>query len=158
MTMKVSIQAFLRNGKFGGVEVGMSKHTVLNLLGEPSSDHSLGETGSILLYSWYEFFFDDEDILNYIQNDSYNPEDIDSYQFQNEKFEVDAWFMDGSKNQGIDEVKKRLDQENFEYRVEEYYGREIIKLASGVVVDFDDCENSHGIKELTGIRYFSDAD
>lgn len=152
--MKISIEEFLRTGKFGPVALGESKDQVLSMLGKPDSDNDLGETGSILLYSWYEFFFNNECRLHSIQNDNYEPNDKSSYSFKNSTFEIVPWFLNETTNQSIADVSKILDNQGLEYDVIDYYGRDAIKLKSGVVVDFDEEENESGIKALIGIRYW----
>jgi len=152
--MKISIEEFLRSGKFGLVDLGASKDQVLSLLGEPDSDNDLGDTGSILLYAWYEFFFNHEDRLHSIQNDNYDPSDRSSYEFKNDTFEIDPWFLNETRNQSIAGISKILDQKGLKYNVIDYYGRNAIKLESNVVVDFDEEENESGVKALIGIRYW----
>jgi len=48
-----------------------------------------------------------------------------------------------------------LEQQNIEHSVVEYYDRPMIKVNSGVIVDFSDEENDDGFRELIGIRYWS---
>ena len=88
--MKISIADFLESGKFGPLDIGVSKDTAISILGNPDCNTDLGETGSILLYAWYELFFDNEDKLYSIQNDNYDPKDMETYSFRNEKIEIDV--------------------------------------------------------------------
>lgn len=152
--MKISIEEFLKTGKFGSLELGTPKEQAISILGTPDSDTDLGETGSILLYAWYELFFDQELKLYSIQNDNYDPKDADSYSFKNEKIEIEPWFLNGKENQSITEIVEIFCTHDMDYEIIDYYGREAIKLASGVVVDFDKEENEHGIKPLIGIRFW----
>ncbi len=152
--MKISIEEFIKTGKFGSLELGVSKEMALSILGEPDSDTDLGETGSILLYAWYEFFFNRENKLHSIQNDNYDPKDEASYSFKNEKIEIDPWFLNAVDNQTIEEISDILNQKSIEFEIIDYYGRDAIRLESGVVIDFDEEENEFGIKILIGVRYW----
>jgi hypothetical protein len=152
--MIISIEEFLRNGKFGPIDLGVSKGQALTILGEPDCDTDLGETGSILLYAWYELFFNNDGKLHSIQNDNYDPADKRSYEFKNNLFEIEPWFLNTTKNQSITDISNILDQKGLEYDVIDYYGHDALKLKSGVVVDFDEEENECGVNALIGIRYW----
>ena len=150
--MIISIEEFLEHGAFGPLKIGVSKATVISILGEPTRVLDLGETGTILVYGWYEFFFDRDGLLCSIQNDNYNPKEKNSYFFKNEKIEIDSWFLNGVQNQSIGDIAGILDGKGLDYEVVRYYGRDVIYLKSGVVIDFDEEENECGIKSLVGIR------
>lgn len=152
--MNISIEEFLETGKFGPLSLGVSKEETISLLGEPDSDNDLGETGSILLYAWYELFFNQEELLHSIQNDNYVPSDKQSYSFKNDKIVIDSWFLNDTENQSLSDISKILDGRRMRYKVIDYYGRDVIKLKSGVVIDFDEEENEYGIKALIGIRFW----
>ncbi|BDY04671.1 hypothetical protein [Ferrimonas sp. YFM] len=149
--MKIRIEEFLKSGRFGPLELGTSKDLAIASLGEPDCDADLGKTGSILLYGWYELFFNRENQLHSIQNDNYDPSRKESYLFKNEKIEIDPWFLNEALNQCIGDISRALEEKGMEYEVIDYYGRDAIKLKSGVVIDFDEEENDCGIKALTGI-------
>ena len=152
--MIISIEEFLRSGEFGPVVIGMSKEEVIEYLGQPDSDNDIDKSGSILLYSWYEFFFNNENKLYSIQNDNYDSTDASSFEFKNESIEIDSWFLNNTRNQSIDNIIELLSLKKIDYSVIDYFGRNVIKLTSGVVVDFDEEKNTHGVKELIGIRYW----
>ena len=152
--MKISIEEFLKTGRFGPLELGASKDKALSVLGAPDCDTDLGSTGSILLYAWYELFFNNEDRLHSIQNDNYDPSNIKTYSFQNEKIEIDSWFLNEVENQTIDDISKILNAKSLQYELIDYYGRDALKLESGVIVDFDEVENENGIKPLLGLRFW----
>lgn len=151
--MLVSLKTFIQTTHFGTVKIGDDKASVLEILGCPSCDTDLGETGSILLYGWYELFFDHTDCLSYIQNDSYNPHQPETYQFKNEHFEIDAWFFNDIKHQTIETVSILLEQASISFDVINYYGRAVIKTESGVIIDFDDEKDPTGTYPLLGFRY-----
>jgi hypothetical protein len=152
--MKISIREFIDTGSFGPLKLGATKQQTLSLFGKPNDDADLGATGSILLYAWYELFFNHEDILHSIQIDNYDPNDKESYYFKNKKIEIDSWFLNEVCNQNLESVSKILDQADITYEKIDYYGREALKAQSGVVVDFQDEENYSGVKELIGLRYW----
>lgn len=54
--MKVSLEEFIKNGKFGTIELGMTKTQVIEQLGEK---YAYGDFDSveIIHYHWFEFFF-----------------------------------------------------------------------------------------------------
>ena len=152
--MKISIKNFIKTAKFGPIEIGISKEKAIQVLGKPDSDNNLGETGSILLYGWYELFFNHENTLHSIQNDKYNPNASETYEFKNEVFKIDSWFLNHRKNQTIDEISKLLYSSDIDHSVINYYGRNVIITSSNVVIDFSDDENELGVRELIGIRYW----
>ena len=152
--MKISIEEFLRTGRFGPIEIGIAKCEAISILGAPDSEADLGETGSILLYAWYELFFNHEETLCSIQNDNYNPEIKDSYSFSNDSFQIDPWFLNDVKNKNIIDISQLLDEKCIEYQVVDYYGRDVLKLKCGVIVDFEEDNNECGIKPLSGIRFW----
>ena len=152
--MKISIEAFLESGKFGPLDIGSSKDKAISILGNPDSNTDIGENGSILQYAWYELFFDNEYRLYSIQNDNYDPKDIATYSFRNENIEIDYWFLNEVENQSIGDIANLLDTKGMVYEIIDYYGRDVIKLASGVVVDFDEEVNEYGVRSLIGIRYW----
>jgi hypothetical protein len=152
--MEIRISDFIKTGKFGPVEIGTSKEYTLNLLGEPDDDTDLDGTGSILLYAWYELFFDHEGILKSIQNDNYDPRDRKTYSFKNEKIQIDPWFLNEKEDQTIDYVSGLLSKESIVFETIDYYGRAALKASSGVVIDFDEDINESGVKQLIGLRYW----
>ena len=152
--MIVAIKEFVKTGKFGPVNIGMTKPDVLNLLGQPDSDNDIGENGSILLFGWYELFFDHNNVLTAIQNDNYDPEQPETYRFSNDQFEVDSWFLNSRKNQSISSIISFLKGTEIPYVVKDYFGREVIQVASGVIIDFDEDQNQYGVNELLGIRFW----
>ena len=152
--IEVSIKEFIRTGGFGPVKLGMSKQDVINLLGKAESDTDLDQTGSILIYAWYEFFFDHDDILRSIQNDNYRAENANTYEFSNEKFRIDPWILNSDESQTIDSVARLLEEAGIEYEREFYYDRYVIRTKSEVMVDFSDEENVIGIRPLIGVRYW----
>ncbi|MBB3168600.1 hypothetical protein [Simiduia aestuariiviva] len=154
MKMLIRILDFIKTGKFGPVEIGMSKAKVLEVLGPPDDDTDLDGPGSILLYAWYELFFDPDGILKSIQNDNYNPKDTGTYFFENEKFSIDPWFLNEVQEQNIESISRLLSDNGIKFEIVDYYGRNVLKVNSGVIVDFDEDENENGIKELIGVRYW----
>lgn len=152
--IEVSIKEFIRTGDFGPVKLGMSKDEVIDLLGNPDSDNKIRKTGSILLYSWYELFFDNEKVLKSIQNDHYQPNLPNTYKFSNAKFRIEPWILNADETQTIDSIAHRLKDVGIDYEKEFYYERYVLRAKSGVIVDFDDEENNNGIRRLIGVRYW----
>jgi len=152
--IEISIKEFIRTGEFGPVKLGMNKNEVVSLIGEPESDNDMGKTGSILLYAWYELFFDHEHVLKSIQNDNYRPDDPESYEFSNAKFRIDSWILNSDRTQTIESVENLLNIEGIDCEKQFYYDRYVLRAKSGVIVDFSDEENERGIKWLVGVRYW----
>ena len=107
-----------------------------------------------MLYAWYELFFDTDGKLRSIQNDNYKPRDKSTYEFQNQKFSIDSWFLNEVEDQNIESISKLLIEESINYEIVEYFGRNVINVSSGIVIDFDEVANKKGINELIGIRYW----
>jgi hypothetical protein len=152
--MEILLSEFIKTGKFGPVEIGTSKDRVLSELDVPDNDTDLDGSGSILLYSWYEFFFDHNGILRSIQNDNYNPKNKNTYLFKNDKYFINSWFLNEVEDQTIETVGILLTQESISFEIIDYYGRRVLKASSGVVIDFDENPNEKGTKALAGVRYW----
>lgn len=150
--MIISIEKFIRTGCFGLIEVGEDKNYLVEVLGKPDSDNDMGKNGTIVLYGWYEFYFDTNDILYAIQNDNYDPSDSGTFSFENEKFKVNSWILNSRQNQTIETISEKLDSKKIKHSLIMYYGREVIKTGSGIIIDFD--ENLAGPNQLIGIRYW----
>ena len=144
----------MKTAEFGPINIGTSKEKTLSLLGAADDDTDLDGPGSILLYAWYELFYDHNDALKSIQNDNYDPSDKNSYYFKNEKFEIDPWFLNDKPNQNIMDISVLLANAKIPYQIIQYHGRVALQTQSGVVVDFDEEENEEGVKALMGIRYW----
>jgi|GEM_PF-6304301 len=155
--MKISIKEFIRNGKFGPIEIGESKHVIVEALGAPDSDNDMGENGCILLYGWYELFIDCKDILYSIQNDNYDSDLPATYEYQNGEIEIDSWFLDSTKGQDIESIAEEIRNEGIRLEKVEYYGRMVLKAQSGVIIDFNEEKNERGKRELLGFRYWPTA-
>ena len=140
---------------FGPVNIGITKDNAIQLLGKPDYDSKLGKTASILLYGCYELFFNHESKLYSIQNDNYNPSDSTTYNFKNELFEIDSWFLNDNQNQTLEDISKLLFTFDIDHNIQSYYGRNVIVTSSNVVIDFSDEPNNLGVHELIGIRYRS---
>ncbi len=154
LAMKISIEEFVKTGNFGPINIGMSKADIIGCIGAPDSDNDMGENGFILIYAWYELFINHEDKLTSIQNDNYDPKNPESYTFENEKIEVDPWFLNDVLNQTIESVSKLLKSSGVNFDLADYYGRSVIKVDSGVIIDFSEEKNQNGVRELSGIRYW----
>jgi hypothetical protein len=166
---KISLKDFILTGKFGSVEVGMTKEQVIEILGEPHDNQDFGTGYSGIVYNWYEFFFyTDTGILHAIQNDSLAC--INGFQLKNDKIKVDTWFLKKGKQFTYSEVKKILEKDNIEYSEIKVYEVYTLLLNSGVTINFispaDFFENSQEQKDikfkepkdfiLEAFRYFPD--
>ena len=181
----VSLKEFIINGKFGTIQLGMKIDEVIKILGEPT-DKAIYDNGHAeIAYAWYEFFYEIKSgILHGIQNDHLstfpnvktkrvnNKKDIC---FQNDKFNIDIWFLKKNRYLTFNEVILNLDKEKVNYNIiEESQNKKIIKFASGVLMDFNDLSfycyldaltgeyiyhekiEDNGEKILNGIRLFDD--
>ena len=152
--MIISLKEFIRNGQFGPIEIGESKHAIVGALGEPDSDNDMGENGCILRYGWYELFIDSKDSLYAIQNDNYDSGLPETYEFRNEKVEIDSWFMNFTQGQDIESISKQIRNEDITVEEVEYYGRVVLRAQSGLIIDFTEEENECGKRELLGFRFW----
>jgi hypothetical protein len=138
----ISLKTFAQTGKFGPVEVGMSKDAVIALLGEPDGDNDFGAGYSGLCYSWYELFYMTKTKqITAIQNDHLQARHSDHHEcicFKNDNFEIDPWFLEVGKNISYKEVILILRREDIAFEVARQINSEILKLESGVTMDFED--------------------
>ncbi len=151
--MLITIKRFALTGQFGPIHIGMDKSDVIKALGNPDDEANLGETGSEIIYSWYEFFFNTEGKLRAIQIDNYDPGFPKSYEYKSEIFEIDPWFMRSKNRPKYSEIRGLLIKEGVEFDSIEYYERDVLVLESGVVIDFDDADVLDE-KGFIGFRFF----
>jgi hypothetical protein len=140
----ISLKTFAQTGKFGFVEMQMSKTKVIELLGKPSEAKTNGDT-DIIRYGSYEFFFWDRNLIG-IQNEHLQYYKQDLAQCSNPVFRINPWFMNGRKERTYKEVVFFLEKAKMAYEEKIEYGCVFLYLSSGVSFDFLD-----GV--LVGIRY-----
>ena len=112
----------------------------------------------------YEFFFENNK-LESIQNDRFNPEYPELTEFENDTFKLLPSFLKANHVKTLKEITAELDLLQIEYHCIDYYGRKALKTVGNVVIDFNDevwsdsqndfikIENIENA-ELVGIRYF----
>lgn len=170
----ISLKSFVESGKFGNIGIGSLKTDVINELGSDFDYYDSGET-EIVKYGWYEFFFwCDTGKLFGIQNDHLQADCSNHDEmilFQNDKFEVDTWFLKVDESFKYEEVIELLKKEQVQYQIVigNKYEPEIIKFASNVYFDFSEgvlswnIENNNWLETtiekkeeflLNGIRIF----
>ena len=155
---RVVLKDFAVTGRFGPIEMGMSKVEVTNLLGPPGgeAEFSAGSTG--MLYGWYEFQFCDDKLI-LIQNDSYDPRDPTAVEFRNDRFEVDPWFLRTPLPLTSLNVTRNLESEGLSYEIAHLgspeNGIKVIMLPSGFHFDFEQELEKLEDRPLIGFRYQS---
>jgi hypothetical protein len=132
----ISLQTFARTGKFGFVEMQMTKTKVIKLLGKPNEDSINGDI-DIIRYGSYEFFFWDRNLIG-IQNEKLQYFKQDLAAFSNDVFRIDPWFMNGRKERTYKEVVFFLHKAKLTYQEKIEYGLVFLYLSSGVSFDFLD--------------------
>lgn len=153
LNMIIDIKEFVETGCFGPVTIGMSRSNVENILGTPDNDAKLS-TGTIIVYSWYEFFFNLDHKLSSIQIDNYDPNDLSTYEYKSDLFEIDPWILRSKRRLTFGEVKDQLTKESMNFKDIDYYGRKAIQLQSEVVIDFDDEPDTIEDRPIIGFRYY----
>ncbi|MEM9568251.1 MAG: hypothetical protein AAF974_08075 [Cyanobacteria bacterium P01_E01_bin.34] len=151
--MIVYLKDFTLTGKFGPVEIGNLKIDIIRSLGQPDEDLKL-LWGSEIVYGRYELFFDDRDILHGIQNDSYYQSDPLTYEFKNSVFEIEPWFFRRDVWPTFRDIESILSRESFLFSRANYAGRAILKLSSGVYIDFEEEPENIFERPLVGLRYW----
>ncbi len=158
--LTISLKEFALTGEFGPVKIGMHRDAAVALLGKPGDETDFGGASSGFLYGWYEFFYEtDTKEIEAIQNDHLL--DGDLFDYQNEHFQVDPWFLKAGKEFTFPEVVDLLQEEQIPFRVVRRHGTgpEEIEFKSGVHFDFiEQCDaqtgKESGEKVLLAIRYF----
>ena len=131
--MIIDIKEFALSGRFGPFSIGANKSDVISELGQPDGECAL-HTGSEIIYSMYELFFDQDEKLDGIQIDNYDSNDERSFNFENENFRIKPWLMKSPIAPKFKEVVKQLENELIEFEIIERYGRCPILLNSGVAI------------------------
>ena len=152
---KVLLKDFAATGRFGLIEMGMSKVEVTNFLGSPGGEAELllpGSTG--MLYGWYEFLFIDDKLI-LIQNDHYDPQDPTAVEFRNDRFEVDPWFLRTALPIKFLDVIRNLESDGISYELVNLYGVKVLMLPSGFYFDFEQESGKLEERPLIGFRYVS---
>jgi hypothetical protein len=132
----ISLKTFAQTGKFGFVEMQMTKTKVIELLGKPNEDSINGDI-DIILYGSYEFFFWDRNLIG-IQNESLQYFKQDLAAFSNDVFRIDPWFINGRKERTYKGVVLFLKKAQMTYHEKIEYGLIFLYLSSGVSFDFLD--------------------
>ena len=175
--IKISLKEFILTGLFGPVKLGMTKEEVIKHLGEPDCEGDYNKGFGGLVYSRYEFFYNQADkIINGIQNDHlmvaggnkkknkiWHKEAI---VFESQFFYVDLWFLRVGRNFNYEEVVDILkkDDISFELKYNQFIGH-YIQFDSGVYMDFQDLDDTFFCEKespkialdslfLSGIRLF----
>lgn len=145
----ISLKEFLKTGKFGNIEIGVStKQDVIALMGE---GYDFGDCGiiQIIKYGWYEFFYwTESQLVQGIQNDHLlfdcsNHQEMIHY--ENAQVKLDTWFLSANQHITFAEITTILEQEGIAYQLAKhrYEGAlEHIQIESGVTIDFVD-EKDH---------------
>ena len=140
MGMVISLRQFALTGKFGPVEIGMTKSAVISHLGEAESECNYDKHAFSLSYGAYELFFNKPDEkLTGLQNDHLFYVDQtknDSVLFSNSKFEIDSWFIKPYQYSKYAEVRAILQIEGIAFIEESQWGATNIKLNSGIYLSF----------------------
>lgn len=164
MGAKIRISKFLRTGRFGPVKIEDSKAEVIRKLGKPDGEIQVKKPFIGIYYGRYEFFFDGSGLRS-IQNDHFNPGFPDSMEFSNREIHIDPEFLRADKMKKLNEIESELIKHKIPYKYLEYWGRMVLKMESGVVIDFNDEKwdenedsttkiNNPQEYELIGIRYY----
>ncbi len=157
--MQISLEEFIKTGKFGKIELGMTKAEVIAQLGD---NYAYGDFDhcEIIHYHWFEFsFWKKTNVLFAIQNDSFCYSGLKS---KYPEFTLDLWFMKPNKNITYGALKAFLNEKNIIYHEEINRGGTLIwNFKSGVTLDFVDelLGNNEKIEQqedylLGGIRYY----
>lgn len=151
----ISLKAFISTGVFGKVKLHMSKSEVTCFLGTPIDDQDFGTGFTGISYGAYELFFaTDTDELYAIQNDHLLADcnnHGDQLFFENDKFDIDTWFLSPGKNWTLTEVSRLLEDEKIPFVINEQANPKTILLESSVALEFILQDNTF---LLNAIRYF----
>jgi hypothetical protein len=157
--LTISLKEFILTGKFGPVETGMTMEQVTTLLGIPDAVQEY-QVSTAFSYGRYEFFFDPEkeNMLYAIQNDHLMHTAAYSQEtgFENSRFFIDTWILQQGKNITKKQIIALLGEAHISFSYEMMAGMEILKLQSGVTLDFDLAREQDTEEVLNGIRYFPD--
>ncbi len=154
----VYLKDFIKTGKFGGIEVGVStKDDVVSLMGNDYDFGDFGET-QIIKYGWYEFFYWTKNgVVHAIQNDHLpacgrKEEHRELICYENDMVNIDTWFLEAGRNIKFSEVVNILSKEGIEYGFKKYNfedALEFIKLKNGIIIDFDNNETIYNYDKTT---------
>ena len=140
----IKILDFLKTGHLGDVHLGMTIPEVIAVLGQPTEQYQL-RNGFLLAYGGWEIHFAQEsphkaflihhDELVY---DCTNHDEV--IRFENEHFALDLGIIKPFTQVRVKEVKQWLDAAQITYHIEPKEGQPLMKLNSGVYLDFLDVE------------------
>jgi hypothetical protein len=111
----VSLEKFIRTGRFRTITIGSSKQDVIDLFG---SNYDFGDFGEsqIIKYGWYEFFYwTATEKIYAIQNDHLQADcgnHLSMITFKSKGWQLDKWFLRKNKNITRQEVKEALNSKN----------------------------------------------
>lgn len=150
----VDIKSFALSGNFGPILIGARKRDVVTILGTPEDEIDYGDNGSEITYGWYELFFNAGCQLYAIQNDNYDGTDDSTYMFENDKISIVPWLMTSPEAPKFEAVVSILKAESIPFSNEKYYGRRVLWLRSGVMIDFHETPRAIRDRKLLGFRYW----
>lgn len=135
---------FFKTGKFGPIHLGMTIPEVVGALGQPTEQYQLRK-GFLLAYGGWEVHFAEEkphkaflihhDELLY---DCTNHDEV--IRFESDVEELDFGAIKPFTQVRVKHIKAWLDQEKIAYHLKLKEGQPLIKLNSGVYLDFLDME------------------
>lgn len=140
----IKIIDFLKKAQIGDIHLGQTIKEVIGILGPPTEQYDL-RNGFLLAYGGWEILFTDKkpyqsflihhDELLY---DCTNHDEVIA--FQSDLVNLDLGIIKPFTQVRLKDVKAWLDKENVHYHVKLKEGQPLMKLNSGVYLDFLDKE------------------
>lgn len=139
--MNIDLTEFALSGKFGDIQVGMSKEDVLKTIGEPDTTENIDEETEICYKDGYEYLFE-VGVLSAIQNLKFKSTKFDKAR---QKIPFDELTIEQSISQNTDvslfEMKAILDEKGVTY-VEKATGQgKQLTFSSGSFMQFENADN-----------------
>ena len=135
---------FFRTGHLGPIHLGMSLQEVVVQLGAPTEQYQL-KNGFLLAYGGWEILFKQEKphLAFLIQHsellyDCTNHDEV--IRFESDLFGLDTGIIQPFQHVRLHNMKDWLDQEKIAYHIERKERQPLMKLNSGIFIDFLDVE------------------
>ena len=118
--INLDLKNIILDGDLSPIEMGQSEDQVIQILGEPDENRSMGSGITIITYSGYQFHFFDNKLIcfmnDYLKADSTShAEDIS---FKNQFFKIDTWFLTPNKNTSMKDVISLFKEEDISFDIE----------------------------------------
>lgn len=144
MKTEIRILDFIKTGKFGSIQLGMTDKEVINILGQPENEGG-SEDAFFFSYGWWEIHFlrDNQNKAFLIHNDHLlfdctNHDEM--VEFENKHFKIELDFIKPFEHIRLRKITSILNEQKIHFKLIDDDYQPILQLENSVYMDFTDSE------------------